>query len=131
MCGYDPDLKIKKRWVIEVEASAPSQNQLGGNHRNGHKYRKIKRELDALLGPELRRIAKAKAWRRGIITRCYGKRKRRYDHANLVGGCKALIDLLTAHGVIVDDNEKFWQGHYLQEKSADGIDRIRIVIESP
>jgi hypothetical protein len=37
------------------------------------------------------------------------------DRANLIGGCKGLIDAITTAGLIVDDSEKWAQFEYAQD----------------
>jgi hypothetical protein len=58
-------------------------------------------------------IPKATGKRNVVIT---SYRKRRFDdHANLVGGCKGLIDGLVRAGALVDDSIKWMTAEYHQD----------------
>lgn len=50
------------------------------------------------------------------ITRVYSSRKREMDMANIVGGFKPLVDLLSEFGIIVDDSPRYFECSYNQEK---------------
>jgi hypothetical protein len=126
MCGWNDDRRPAATWLIEATGVLPSQNQLGGNHRNGHKYRRVRRELDKALAEQLNAVPRANRFRAGIITRFYGKGCRTYDTENFIGGCKPLVDVLKAYAVILDDKPSTWRGYYRQERSPDGVDRFRV-----
>lgn len=131
MCGWDDERSPTRTWVASVEFSYPSQNDLGGNHKSGFKYRNFRNKLAKLLKDQLNDIPAAMKYRVGIITRYYGvsakgKQKRAYDEENLVGGGKPLIDVLKDYAVILDDNPSAWKGYYKQAKAPDGVDRIHI-----
>lgn len=118
---------------MEIEHRLTSQNDLGGNHKDGYKYRNIRKGYEkALVG--LNNVPRANKFRVATVTRFYGKNQKtgrwygRYDIGNLVGGCKPLIDTLKAYAVILDDREDCFAGYYDQERSPDGVDRIRIEI---
>lgn len=57
-------------------------------------------------------------WRRVLITRYYGTDERLFDYANLVGGCKPLLDALVLEGLLFDDRVKWCEDHYRQESHA-------------
>lgn len=131
MCGYQPDRLPARTWTVEIEADYPSQNKLGGNHKTGWLYRRIRAGFSLKLKEQLNAIPAATKYRAAVITRVYGKTargvtKRAYDEENLVGGGKPLIDTLRDYRVILDDTAGAWKGWYRQEKSPDGIDRVRI-----
>lgn len=131
MCAWDPHRMPSHEWEVVIEGNYPSQNDLGGNHRTGYKYRKVRNTFAKLLKKPLNAIPAAHRFRAGIITREYGlsekgAQKRRYDEENLVGGGKPLVDVLRDYGVILNDTQGAWRGYYRQYKSPDGIDRIRI-----
>lgn len=104
----------------------PSQNLLGGNHQSGFKYRNFRRRFKDTLEEQLNAVPRANQFRAGIITRQYGKGRRLYDVENFIGGCKPLVDVLKAYAVILNDSPSCWRGYYLQERSADGLDRFTI-----
>lgn len=54
--------------------------------------------------------------RRIVIIRYLGKGQRKFDPANLKGGCKPIPDALKHIGLIVDDNDKWLTYEYLQVK---------------
>jgi hypothetical protein len=45
----------------------------------------------------------------------YRPGKRAYDNANLIGGAKAVVDVLVARGILKDDSPKWFEGIYQQE----------------
>ena len=131
MCHWDPDRVPVRTWDVWVNYSYPSQNDLGGNHKSGFKYRRIRNSLALRLKDQLNAIPAAKQFRAGVITRHYGlsakgRQKREYDRENLIGGGKPLVDVLKDYAVIIDDRPDCWTGHYRQEKAADGVDKIHI-----
>lgn len=57
------------------------------------------------------------------------RRRRIRDHANLVGGCKTLVDALVTVGLLVDDSEQWATFDYRQDVlSAYGFDRPMTII---
>ena len=125
-CGQPLPL-AKEAWDIWIPIEPPSQNVVAQNKGGGrHKYRRIRQEYEmALLWK--RNIPKAKGKRRVAITRCYSRHGKERDLANIVGGCKALMDALTLTKLIVDDSPKYLEAHYSQERGkASG---VRIVLE--
>lgn len=131
MCGYDARTIVTSRWQITLPISYPSQNIIKGNRQQYNKYRSFRRHIEALMLTELDQvhIPVADRARRGLLTRWWGKRKSTYDHENLVGGGKPILDVMKKLGLIVDDNPKWWQGYYKQRKSPDGKDYITIELE--
>lgn len=55
-------------------------------------------------------------------------RNRELDHANLVGGCKGLVDELKRLGLIYDDAPKYFEGTYRQAKVPRAEERTVITI---
>lgn len=138
MCGWDTTRSPAHTWTVELAGiSYPSLNQLGGNMKNNPKYRAFRNRLAKLLKEQLNAIPRAEKFRVGIITREYGRsergvQKRAYDEENMIGGGKGLVDTLRDYAVIVNDDPGHWKGFYRQERSPDGIDRIRIqLLEYP
>jgi hypothetical protein len=117
-CGYDPSLPVRLVGELTLHLSWPSQNQLGANARGfaGIKYRKARQEFAAALHQALseRVVAGADTKRRLWLRRVYRPGKRAYDEANLVGGGKAVVDVLVARGLLKDDSPKWFEGIYQQ-----------------
>jgi len=112
-----------------LDAVWPSQNTLGGNLKGdaGFRYRRAKARLrKALEHAADPTVTTADDRRRVVFTRFYGRRRRPYDYANLVGGGKPLVDLLVESGYLVNDTESLFEGIYHQKRSPDGTDSIRI-----
>jgi hypothetical protein len=59
------------------------------------------------------------------VTRVFTGRRREFDHANLVGGCKPLIDVLVSMAIIVDDAPKHFTCAYAQRRG----DRNETILE--
>lgn len=118
-CGYDPALPVLHVADLVVSHSYPSQNQLGANGRgkSGWHYRRFRQEFAAALHSALsavtipRAVHKRRVW----IKRIYRPGKRPYDVANLLGGGKALVDVLVSRGLLKDDSPKWFEGIYAQE----------------
>lgn len=126
MCGYDPTRVVAREWTIAADGVLPSANTLGGNGRKSYGYRKHRNGLSTLLGPQLGEVPRANKFRVGVVTRYYGARKRKYDTWNGSAGCKALIDVLVSYAVLISDAPSAFQGHYLQKRSGDGVDRFTV-----
>ena len=54
---------------------------------------------------------------------------RELDHGNFVGGCKALVDALVAHGFLFDDAPRYCEIEYVQEKTTRKNEFTRIDLE--
>lgn len=117
---------------LVVKVSYPSQNELGGNAkgRAGFHYRKLRQEFAAALHAALAatNIPKATGKCRVWLKRVFRPGKRPYEVANLIGGGKAIVDVLVNRGLIVDDNAKYFEGIYSQV--AGKADQIHIRIEA-
>jgi len=57
---------------------------------------------------------------RATIVRIYGGQSKEMDLANLVGGCKELVDSLTQYGVIMDDRPRNFDCKYSQRRAEKG-----------
>lgn len=131
MCGHDPEVPFVAHHRVLV-GCVPSQNDLKGNTRFNHKYRRWRKlfeheverwKLPTAAGRHERRV--------GVITRHYGLNDkgndtRAYDLENFIGGLKPFIDALKNKGIIWDDGEKFWRGYYFQVPAHDGISRLSL-----
>lgn len=117
-CGFDASQPVLLLQRLRLSASFPSQNTLGANRRGnaGYHYRKLRQEFAAELHRALAAtpVPPATGKRRVWLSRVYGPRKRPYDIANLIGGGKAIVDVLVARGVLVDDSSKWFEGIYKQ-----------------
>lgn len=131
MCRYDFGAIVTSRWQVTIPMELLSQNKLKSNGRGDWRYKAFRNKAEALLSCELdiNRIPAADRARRGIITRWYGRRKRKFDHENIVGGSKPLLDVMQKLALIVNDNSKWWQGFYKQRPSEDGLNYITIELE--
>ena len=97
----------------------PSQNT-AGHSQQWFNYQKIRQqwrdivryEMPALVGLNL-------DWSRWHFLRLIPKRGKRYDHSNLVGGGKSMVDALTHHRVIRDDADQYFTADYDQERFED------------
>jgi hypothetical protein len=58
-------------------------------------------------------------WSSWEIRRIYAHPNRRMDYANMVGGCKPLIDALIDCHIIVDDADKYFECSYEQDKGVE------------
>lgn len=119
--------------TLRIPFEIPSQNATERRHWTRRAKEKdvlvaMLRFAQATAGDELirppaaRRMVFITAYRRKLIT----------DHANLVGGCKTLIDALVALGLLHDDSDQFMVARYAQGRCreagyASPITVIRIV----
>lgn len=127
-CGHrsgEPD----RHWTIRLEHALRSLNDIRGNvkGRYGRLYRNEKRFYLSALARK--HVPKAEQWRQIIVRRLWGKRRRAFDHDNLVGGGKPLVDALKQHGIITEDNGKNCNISYFQEVSPDGKDYVEITVQ--
>lgn len=117
-CGFDPVAPVAEVAHLKLPISYPSQNQLGANARGsaGWHYRRLRQEFAAALHAALATadVPKATIKRRVWLRRVYGPRKRRYDLANLIGGGKAIVDVLVSRGLLKDDSPAWFEGFYEQ-----------------
>jgi hypothetical protein len=100
----------------------PSQNSVAqnkGNYRARKRYAKIRDDYILLLKNAKQRLSipDARHLRRVVITRLYSGRGQARDRANIVGGCKPLLDAMHLSGLLVDDAEEFVQDFYRQARS--------------
>ncbi len=126
-CSYSPSLTVTRKWRIDIDVSAISQNKLKGRYSSAASWRYYskKKEFMAALVSVTARVPKADSKRRVTFTRVYDGRE--FDPDNLVSGFKGCRDVLTELGLIVDDNRKWLEAHYSQEKG--DRDRVYFLIE--
>lgn len=129
-CGFDPTVPVALVADLSVRLSFPSQNQLGANRPGGAgwHYRKLRQEFAGALHAALveAQIPQATVRRRLWLRRVYGKRKRAYDVANLIGGGKHIIDVLVSRGLLKDDSPRWLEGIYAQEPGPEDLIIIRL-----
>lgn len=117
LCGCDGDAPISASWEFFIPVAAQSQNRLVNRGLKRFRYAAVRTDFLVVVMAESRRlrIPRAKAKRRVTMTRLYGKGCSRFDHGNLVGGMKPLLDVLVSQALLVDDSERFVEDHYRQE----------------
>jgi hypothetical protein len=113
-----PTVTTPREWVLPRDIK--SQNSTTYSHWRVYYNEKkawlavVSRCMRDMHGMRLDRST----WR---IVRRYCGRQREMDHANLVGGCKALVDCLTKCGIIVDDAPKYFDCNYEQWRNEEGL----------
>lgn len=130
-CCTDLERPVLERWDFYLPIAPPSQNTIGGNHGGTRfVYAKMRKEFAAALiikkvGLD---IPDAKGKRRVIVTRLYAPSRRGQvrDRANIVGGCKMLIDAMVEVGLLVDDAEQYLEDFYRQLPASDSGTRIEL-----
>lgn len=129
LCGGDPDAEVLRSWSFTVPIEPTSQNRIG--HNAGwarHDYRRLRQTWEkAMMVANF--VPRASGPRRVILTRLMGYRKRAYDHANLVGGCKPVVDAMVRAGLLVDDSPRHLHAYYRQERDPNGAGALMIRIE--
>lgn len=103
-------MNLATRLTISFEV--PSQNRTERRHWSTRA--KERRDLNWMIAAALPRGGCQHDGRRRRIQILAYRRRRITDQANLVGGCKTLVDALVATGVIVDDSEQWVDLHYEQ-----------------
>jgi len=119
MCDYDPDAAISATWRFSFDRPVKSMNDhLVNRGSSRFDYQKERKAWFQWVGLAKvnHRIAKATGIRRLVLTRVYADGQRRLDRDNLAGGMKPVVDGFTAHGLLVDDKEKWAQIYYRQVK---------------
>lgn len=132
-CGFSPSAKIKFICETSIPVILESGNIIGSNGYGpkGYKYRAAKKKYSRAINirdprPE---TCCSETKRRLTITRCYGKRKRKYDKDNFIWGCKPLIDILNDRAWFFDDDPKHLEVVYKQ-KSIDSPDsKVELILE--
>jgi Holliday junction resolvase RusA-like endonuclease len=89
-------------WTLTIPSVTPSLNQVRKLHWAARKREETKLGWEVVSAlNQIPAIPRAKGKRR--LTICRHGRKA-MDQDNLAGGCKALIDILKAKGLLIDDN---------------------------
>jgi hypothetical protein len=97
--------------ILDIPLEVQSQNVTDRMHwRVRHKHNL---QWKAMMAVRSAGYPRATGKRRVTVT-AYRKRLIA-DYANLVGGCKGLMDALTHAGLIVDDKIKWMEAEYRQE----------------
>lgn len=93
-----------------------SQNKTSYSHwSRHHRDKKDWMSRVSVVGRAL--VGQRFGYSRWRLIRRYCPPRREYDHANLVGGAKPLIDCLVDCGIILDDKQTHFSCDYLQELS--------------
>ena len=124
--GYDRQGKPKVLRVLSQNVYTPGFHPGKNGKRNNpmaHKYRydqELSLWYDELAyfcaGDQLHAL---RGRVRLQITRHMGPRRQPYDHANMVGGAKPIVDAAKHVGIITDDKPALFEGHYYQERAQD------------
>lgn len=126
-CGYQPSAIVAARWELFVELDAKSANQRltnSGSTRWAYaadrdQWTRRLQVATANIGQHrLGPLRSATGFRRLTLMRHYDGRQREFDEANLVGGCKGLVDSVVRLGMLVDDSRKHAQIIYKQTKAS-------------
>lgn len=120
-----------KQLILNFEAVSANHRMYGANKVSARYL--YKKERDLLEKEVSKQIGEYRAsGRKSLkISRFWGKRKRSFDEANLIGGFKILIDSLVRAGFLEDDNVDLFKGYYFQEKSTTGEPYIKIEVLDP
>ena len=108
------------QWSFVAPIVVRSQNTLYGTHRDHHAHRRLYakvRDTAQMVFLAMRSeyaIPQAVAKRRIVWTRLLGYRERLFDHGNLVGGMKPIVDAAVLQGLLADDTPALYEGAYLQ-----------------
>ncbi len=113
--------------IIEQEAISQNDRIFGTNQgASRHLYKKhrdkTKERIVSVVG-KVEQEEDRTAW---LFERQWGKGKRVFDQANLIGGFKPLVDSMVKIGLIKDDSPDLFKGYYTQKKSSSGVGFIRI-----
>jgi hypothetical protein len=97
--------------IFQIPREVPSQNV-----RERWHWSKQRREVKSWAGAFLARMRPGdRATKpREVIIQAYRKR-RISDFANLVGGCKGMVDGLVSAGLLVDDSTEWVRIQYFQD----------------
>lgn len=116
-----PEREPETRAPLALPVSFMLTRELSSQNTNLGRHWTVKNRekgdwVDLLRGPviQYKLHARQYSWSRWRIERRYAKPCRSYDYANLVGGCKHLIDSLITLGVIEDDAVKNLKVDYQQ-----------------
>lgn len=118
-CGHDPGATVLARWNISVDREIRSLNAHRGNYGAQRWAYKADREAWQQWFIVARRnqdIPEATGKRRVTITRLIGYQQREFDHDNLVGGCKVVVDAMVRAGLLVSDKPADVEVTYRQER---------------
>lgn len=130
-CGFSPDAEIETVAEFVLNTELLSGNKIGGNDRNGWKFRsakeKYKRAINIIGFPK--EHCKAGEKRRVIITRYMTAKQRKFDRDNLIWGCKPIVDILKSRAWIFEDSPKYVEVIYKQEKADGDSGTIGIKVE--
>jgi len=115
-------------YTIRLPFATPSQNQWDRYHWGRRaKWMKIASEWLMVRLGELGVSREANSNRKmRVVIRRYSSGQ--LDYANLVGGCKGLVDCLRYAGILVDDNPMWLEDIYEQAPAPRGEGRTEIEV---
>lgn len=118
--------------IIEKEAVSQNDRIFGTNQgASRHLYKKFRDNLQDRLTAIVGQSQKEENRTAWLFERHWGKRKSAFDHANLIGGFKPLIDSMIKVGIVKDDSPDLFKAYYTQQKSTSGIGFIKIYKLNP
>lgn len=129
-CGYNPAAIVTNRWEFTVTRKVHSANSYrvnSGSTRWAYKRDRDNWQSEFRLARVEQRILIAKGKRRVTLTRMYSGRERAFDHDNLAGGMKLVVDAMVREALLLDDRPEFAEIHYAQVKSE--VTGLQVVIE--
>lgn len=99
--------------IIQIPLEVPSQNVTDRMHHMAR--HRLKQTWALRIKGTVLALWKAKETRKMAVTIHSYRTRRITDHANLVGGCKMVIDAIRDAGLIVDDSDKWMVATYNQD----------------
>ena len=109
-------------WTFDIPKDIPSANVLRRGRTgkaNWFRYKRHRTEFAWFIAAAAKRVPRADGARTVKIERLMGKTGKPYDHDNLVGGAKGLLDELAAAGLLVGDAPHEVQVEYTQERGTE------------
>lgn len=130
-CGYDPT-----RTILYTHTEVVQFKWLSGNiinpygHRSTWRYNSYREGFKKAISSVVHHYPVASTkYARLILTRQYTGRQRDYDVDNLAQGGKPMVDYLKELKIIKDDDPRFCQIFYKQEKIPGKKNHVKITVE--
>lgn len=118
-CGQMLPLPTGPVYAFEIARKVPTMNDHIQNQGSARWRYKRDREAWALEFRAVRMnglCPRAMTKRRVTFVRLYTGREREWDNGNFVGGLKLVLDAMVKEALLIDDNSKFLDDVYRQEK---------------
>lgn len=119
-CGQQLLVATLPLWTFTIDHKVESANSRTVNAGTARwSYSKARDTWQTLFEHAMRlhRVTRAPDKRRLVLTRCYTSKQREWDYDNLVGGMKCVLDAMVKAGLLLDDNSRFVEGEYKQERT--------------